>query len=1595
MATKLNKKFLAVISLFAVVALAVVGGIAYLQVAGAPERNRNLGDAAMAAGEAALAKGDAKEAKKQFSEAMNRYGRAVSKRPNNVQYIDQMRGALERIVPDTGSEAAELYQRWLSVIQQRVRAKPEDGEARMVFIDAVRRRAELVGSPEAWKSVSNVCDDAIGALPPSDPVLKTIKRVRAESEVRRDAVLTDEERAEAERQLREIIEADPADGAAWGALVSSINSDATRLQRAGRQSDAQRRRKELDDTLARAQAAAPDSPEVILATYDRLLALRALGDPSVTQSQLIQMGEPLVAGASRLSTGQILDVAERIAATGDEQLIRAMVDTLRAYCDRNPEALVHLRMIAIMQFGYDRDAARKTLESLAGRPQMAVSLLGAFQDELRAFAAERLGDLAFVEWEEAPDDAARTAALERMKSCRARLREMVGERGGEAALARMDAKIAFAMRDWALANAKVDEVLTTQAVMPPELYMIAAQVLINRGELGTALTRIDRGLESYPASIPMLAVRGEILARLGRIADARRTADTIIALDAGSAAARELIKLIDSAGGGASDAAAAPDEIAAVLGRAESLYVAGKHEEAKALVEQALVSQPDDVRLRRAKAQVLISLNRVDEAKAVIEDALKLAPADEGLIRLRAIAVGGSALERIERVVADLPADPKLRATRRLLLLTQLRDSSRAEVSAAAPDARPAAEAELARVEAALADARGALAQMAPDEPLLFELAFNEAMSAGDMAAAQSIAANAEASCSDRSMGSVLRGRIALERSDLPTAVAEFDRARSALGAPAATWRLLGMARERSGDIPGALEALAEAYRRQPGDMANVRMYAMLLARTGEPVRALDMMRSASAANPQEMALMNAWLELEAQFGDRVGAIEARRRVWRDRPSDRENARRFAMLLLEVEPTRSMIVDAAGKPKYTEEQFSALPPERQRDELMAVRARNTEQGLSIASQLMSLDPKDRDTPIAVAVALRRSGDAVSGAKILRETINANAGPDEWVRWCDLAAFLVESDALPAAEEAFARAKATQPATGMPANRFEGQLWFMRGDWARTKAALEPVYAATPTPEIARNLIETMVKMEEYEQARTTLAKIDSASKSRRDQFTDLMLEAVIAEGIAKRAYAAGNAAVGDTESRALATALDRAIALEPGDARPWILRSNSSHARYQRTGDSAALAQARTEVDRAFELQPTLWPVIQQRCMVLVDQSDMRGAIETLRKYVSANPKSQDGRRALMTYLAVSGDVGGALGVAEDAIRVEPRNRTWYEMLSGAQASLEKPRDAAATLERGFGATGNVELLNRAVALRQALSPPDSAGILAALTAAPPAVTQGAYLRLAQAAATAAEAKSRVARDEALATLRELRTIVGPSLGMSADRTWVDCARTAFAPDKPAELERFAFDAFAGAPPTPVIAAIAEAYALSGPSGQEKALSLSKMAVDAAKESPMRAAGLVLYAKILYQYGKPADSAKVLADAVALAPEDSTALNNLAYLQATELGQLADAVRNARRASEITPGSPDILDTLGLALTRSGEHSEAVVVLSRAASIRTNNGVLLHLAEAQVGKGDFAAARQTLERVKSSRPTPEESAQAEKLLSRTTSPAGS
>ena len=1592
MATKINRKFLTVIFLFGFIALAVVGGIAYLQISGAPERNRNLGDMAMAEAEAALAKGDAAGAKRQFMEAMGRYGRAVSKRPNNVEYIDLMRGALERIVPTSGSEASELYQRWLGVLQQRVRARPEDSAGRMDFINAARQRAELVEAAESWKFVSSVCDDALAALAPEDPLVKVIRRMRAEAEIRRDSVLTEEERDQAERQLRELLDKDPSDGIAWGLLLTSINADATRLQRAGRQADAQRRRKELDDALAKAKAAAPGSPEVLLAEYDVLLSLRSLNDPAVTPSRLVEMGAPLVSGVGQLSPGQMLEVAERVAATGDPDLIRAMAQALRTFCERNPDALTHLRMMGVLEFGVDREGARATLESLASRPPLRVSLMGAYQDELRAFAMERLGDLAFIAWEEAPDDAARSAAIEKLKATRTRLRDMLGERGGEAALARMDAKTAFAERKWVEASAKIDEVLANQPVTPPEFYLIAAQVLVNRGEFGTALSRIDRGLEAYPGSVPMLAVRGEILIRLGRLPDAGRTIAAIRAVDATSPAASGLEQMID----GLRTGAAGSDQVGEMLGRAEALYAEGKLEDALRMIEQALPSGQSDIRLHRAKSQVLLALQRNDEAKQAIEVGLAVLPGDENLVRLRAIAAGGSPLERLERVVADLPADEKVRATRRVLLLSQLRQANRNAAASAAPDAKAKAEAELAQVEVAFADARAKLAQLSPGDPVIFELAFNEAIESGDMAAAETAAANAESSCSDRSMGAVLRGRLALERGDWPLAVTELERARSTRGAPAAVSRLLGMARERSGDVAGALEAFAEAYQRQPSDTMNVRLYGSLLARAGDTARALDMLRSAAAANPEELPLINAWLELESQFGSRAGALEQRRRLMRERPSDRDNALRLAVMLVELEPTVEMLVDESGRPRYTREQFDALAPERRRDEIANVRSRNTREGMEIAQRLIALNPKDRDTPLAIARALRRVGDQVGGAKLLRESVTANAGPQEWIRWCDLAVYFLESDAIEAAEEAFARARSMQPAEGMPANRFEGQVWFQRGQWDRARKAIEPVHAAKPAPETARNLAEILVKLGEFDLARQTLSTLDTTKLSRRDQFTDSMLAAVIAEGSAAKAYAAGDIAKGDAESRALAEALDKSIALEPGDARPWIVRAGASHARYQRTGDSAALEQARTEADRAFELQPTAWASVRQRCTVMVDQGDLRGAIETVRKFVNAFPRLEDGRRALMTYLLIAGDTGNALAVVEEAIRIEPRNRAWYEMLSGAQISAGKPLDAARTLERGFEATSEVDLLNRAIGIRQSASPPDNAGILAAIAAAPTDVAQTPYVRLVQAAASAAEAKSRVSRDGALATLRELRSLVGPSLGVEGDRIWTECARTAFPADKPDELERYIFDAFGGNPPATAIAVVAEGYGRTGAAGAGKAESLAKMAVDAAKDPRTRAAALVLQSKLLYQNGKPMESAGALAQAVEAAPSDFAALNNLAYLQVTELNQVAEGVRNARRAVALAPDSPDILDTLGLALTRSGEHSEAVVMLSRAASIQSNNATLLHLAEAQIGKGDMAAARRSIERVQASRPTPDESDRAGKLLLRIgSSPAGS
>lgn len=102
---------------------------------------------------------------------------------------------------------------------------------------------------------------------------------------------------------------------------------------------------------------------------------------------------------------------------------------------------------------------------------------------------------------------------------------------------------------------------------------------------------------------------------------------------------------------------------------------------------------------------------------------------------------------------------------------------------------------------------------------------------------------------------------------------------------------------------------------------------------------------------------------------------------------------------------------------------------------------------------------------------------------------------------------------------------------------------------------------------------------------------------------------------------------------------------------------------------------------------------------------------------------------------------------------------------------------------------------------------------------------------------------------------------------------------------------------------------------------------------------------------------------------LALDPNSGVALNNLAYLDAENLGQLDRAYQLASKARKLLPNDPGTADTLGWILYRRRQYPWALSLLTEcAAELPSEPLVQYHLGMIQYMMGDEAAARESLQR---------------------------
>ena len=102
--------------------------------------------------------------------------------------------------------------------------------------------------------------------------------------------------------------------------------------------------------------------------------------------------------------------------------------------------------------------------------------------------------------------------------------------------------------------------------------------------------------------------------------------------------------------------------------------------------------------------------------------------------------------------------------------------------------------------------------------------------------------------------------------------------------------------------------------------------------------------------------------------------------------------------------------------------------------------------------------------------------------------------------------------------------------------------------------------------------------------------------------------------------------------------------------------------------------------------------------------------------------------------------------------------------------------------------------------------------------------------------------------------------------------------------------------------------------------------------------------------------------------ALAIKPDDSDALNALGYTLADQTDRYEEAYAYVKKALELDPESPAILDSMGWVLFRMKEYSEALKYLRRAAEKLDDPEIFAHLGEALWTTGAKKEARDILDK---------------------------
>jgi tetratricopeptide (TPR) repeat protein len=1200
MASRVNTKFVIILSALLVLVGVGVGGAYYVFRMRSGEHYVSLGDKAMQDGKVEVAD--------------KWYERAVGKEQFNVEWLKKWRSAREKVVPANQNEYVQAYRMYHGILRNLAQAQKTNVEAHRDYLEMIYQECAFSGSRGSWDFLVNSAEEALNYFQtdPENPAPPPLRRYRglALAEITASDPNLPKDRIDLARQdLEAVLKADPKDGWAANALAVWHRVAAQRARGAGDDGDAKLHTERSRAVLDQFTAANPGDPIGLLSilTADLLIVdqlndpLKSPGDNVRARLAAVEALAPripaLIEAAKRTdgiashAVNQIAALAPQIDTKNGRDLALSFINDLLAKEPRNMDYLLISAQLVAQSQPPDLAGVISAYQKVIELPDKPVSLEGLRLLSMRNRARFAQASASLQAAADAKEEVDRKKLFDAARNYRNEFARNVPEDAPE--LLFIDGKAALIDNPPNIPKSRslLAKFLKSPGDAVPPVVLEASVLMAEVGmrstppEPGLARENLMRVIAARPGSVEIRAMLARVERQLQNYDSALSQLKIILELDPENAAARADLQTLTALTSPSTDIKI-DDPITKVLVEAERLSIGsgnklGDEPAALALIERNLETHNHNPRLIMALALGRFRQGDKDAAKKVLELGLQKNP-DESkpeVATLKEFDRRIRAADTLEGTLAFIKASQVPDLDRQLLLHATYVEFKKPEEAAAA-----------------LAEAE----KISPDHPRVIDLRFQATLMATppDLARAGELTEKAARLNLDQADGETFRARLQIAQKSYREAAGTLSRAVERGNAPAGVYRLLGLVQSELGRTQDAMASFRRAIDLVPTDLGTIKMYLGVLVKAGEITEAVAVARKSQGVARNDAEFLNLWLALEARAGRTDFALERREDLFKRNPKNRDNAAALAEICIDQKAW-----------------------DRARQLIDQLRADKDELRVAVIDARWHAD----------------RGDIEQAKRILRDHIGKlEDGPDKLNAYVTFGQFLLQRGHQQQGVAAIRQAEAFQDPKTMPVTLMLGDVQISAGLFADAEQTYRKILdAKVPDPDLKlrKRLIEALNQQQKYTDAEVVFKELGAAAES---DVEMLAQHASTAKGL------------GNTQQAR--DILDDAIRKFPDEPMPYLRRARLL------SQDPSLKNDAMADLATAIRLRPSFWQALRTRAMLQLAEGKTDEGMRDLKEAVDRNPGMDDLRLEYLDYLIRFGRENEAVDAADAAIATRPND---------------------------------------------------------------------------------------------------------------------------------------------------------------------------------------------------------------------------------------------------------------------------------------------------------------------------------------------------